>query len=206
MSDREIVDRQESGTLPVSRRNLFGGIALSMLLPQTLSASEVANKLAALDKITLHNLLRGLVLLEQLGDPVIVEDAAGLVEQITTRLPEAPLLMALYRDFFERRALGHWREEDGGNLAILHHAMAEAHPVSFDYIDLEGAQTSRRVLPLALQHPAHGIQLLAWCELRRDYRRFFAGAMLNLTEQSNRFAERRLALLEGLLASEGIEV
>lgn len=206
MTDDGALDGETGGTFPVSRRNLFGGIALAMLLPQTMSAAQVSNKLATLDKVTLHNLLRGLVLLEQLGDPVIFEDVAGLIEQIGARLPETPLLMALYRDFYEQRALGHWREEDGDDLGILHHAIAEARPVTFGYIDLEGAETQRRVLPLALQHPAHGIQLLAWCELRRDYRRFFVGSMEALTAQPDRFSGQRLALLRGLLESEGIEV
>jgi predicted DNA-binding transcriptional regulator YafY len=187
----------------ISRRNLFGGIALAMLMPQPLSAAQVAGKLAALDLVTLHSLLRGLVFLKSLGDPVIDEDATALLDQIGARLPEAPLLVALYRAY-SAGSPPFWRDEDFGDLSHLHRAVAEARAVSFDYTDLQGAMTKRRVLPLALVHPPHGIQLLAWCELRDGYRKFFVGSIDDLTPHKDSFAGRRQALLEGLLESEGI--
>lgn len=206
MADKTADSNPDRPAVPVSRRNLFGGIALAMVLPKPMSAAQVAHRLSDLDVLSLHNLLRGLVLLEKLGDPLIDEDTAGLIEQIATRLPEAPLMVALYRDFLARNTLGRWREEDGGDLSILHHAIAEGHPVAFRYTDLKDEETQRRVLPLALQHPAHGIQLLGWCELRGDYRRFFVGSMQGLAAQPGNFSARRMDLLRGLLESEGIEI
>ncbi len=194
-----------SNTAPnISRRNLFGGVALSMLMPQGLSAAQVADRLAGLDIATLHNLLRGMVLLEQFGDPVIDADADGLVAQIAHRLPEARLLMSLYRHHMRRGTLGRWRAEDEGDLAVLHMALSRAQPVSFTYTNLESEITNRRILPLAMLHPAHGIQVLGWCELRSDYRRFFVGSMANLTVERGDFAARRLALVRGLIEHEGI--
>jgi len=73
----------------VSRRNLFGGIALAVLMPQPLSAAQVEAKLATLDPKALHSLLRGLVFLDLFGDPVLDDDAAALLQQIEVRLPGA---------------------------------------------------------------------------------------------------------------------
>ena len=81
-----MTDRDDTGQPDILRRNLFGGIALAMLMPQPLGAAQVAGRLAGLDAMALHSLLRGLALLELLGDPVIDEDAAALLEQIERRL------------------------------------------------------------------------------------------------------------------------
>jgi len=201
MSDVEKPEQTE-----VSRRNLFGGIALAILAPAPLSAAQVANKLAVLDQVTLHNLLRGLVLLEGFGDPVIDDDAEALLEQITQHIPHAPLLIELYR--FHRRSGADipFRAEHDGVLDVLHHAVAHAQPVSFDYVDLDENETRRNVHPLALVHFQHGIQLFAWCNLRDDYRRFFVREMSSVERQKGTFALRSVELLQGLLASEGITV
>ncbi|HBS50218.1 MAG TPA: hypothetical protein DEA05_09090 [Rhodobacteraceae bacterium] len=80
--------------------------------------------------------------------------------------------------------------------------MAEAQPVAFHYTDLQGQSSQRSVLPLALVHPPHGIQLLAWCEMRGDYRKFFVDMVEQAEPLDRSFAERRLALLRGLVERE----
>ena len=199
-----MTDRDDTGQPDILRRNLFGGIALAMLMPQPLGAAQVAGRLAGLDAMALHSLLRGLALLELLGDPVIDEDAAALLEQIERRLPGAALLLALYRAYCGDGCHAYWRNEEAGDLKTLHRAMAEARAVTFDYVDLKGDATRRRVLPLALVHPPHGIQLLSWCELRGDFRKFFVGAMTGVTLHEPGFENRRQTLLRGSLESEGI--
>lgn len=190
---------------PVSRRNLFGGMALAMLLPQHLSAAQVADKLSSLDLSALHHLIRGLVLLSRLGDPVIDDDADALLDQIAMRVPAARLLASLYSAYLDRGPLGRWSDENGDQLGVLHEATQQARPVAFGYIDPEGRKTRRRALPLALVHPAHGVQLLAWCELRGDYRKFFVGAMSEIRPSGPTFGQTRIPLLRGLLDSKGID-
>lgn len=185
-----------------TRRNLFGGIAMGMLLPQPVSAAEVSQKLQALTRIEPHSLLRGIAVLGQFGDPVIDEDAAALLGLIEGRMPEARLLVALYRKYQSGWLSDLQRDESEAVLILLHQAVADSCPVAFDYTDLAGSRTSRRVLPLALIHPPHGIQLLAWCELRSDYRKFFVGFMSGIAAYGDNFANRRLGLLAGLLERE----
>lgn len=188
----------------VSRRNLFGGIALGMLMPQTLSATQVAREVNLMEPSALHALTRGLALLGDLGDPIIDADSEGLLEQIAVRLPEAPMLVALYRDYLGRGAGTLWRAEMPGALGILHKGVIDATRVSFRYIDLEGTETRRIVRPLALVHPPHGIQLLAWCDMRGDYRKFFVASMSQVQATDHSFAEGRFGLLQGLLDEQGI--
>lgn len=190
----------------ITRRNLFGGMALAVLMPQPLSAAQVEAKLAALDPMALHHLLRGLVFLDRFGDPVVEDDAAALLEHIERRLPGASMLVELYRAYHHDGFAPFQRAEERGNLAILHRAVAEARPVACHYTDLNGQATDRTVLPLALVHPPHGIQLLAWCELRGDYRKFFVDMMQDTVLQEPCFADRRFDLLCGLLEREELAV
>ena len=84
-------------------------------------------------------------------------------------------------------------------LAVLHAAIRASQPVAFGYTDLDGNQTMRTVLPLALVHPPQGVKLLAWCAEREDFRQFFVRAMENPTLRPGDFGSDRMALLEGLL-------
>ena len=69
------------------------------------------------------------------------------------------------------------------NLATLNGAIRANQPVAFGYTDLSGQETMRRVLPLALVHPAQGAKLLDWCEDRRDFRQFLLRAMQGLRSE-----------------------
>lgn len=186
----------------ISRRNLFGGIALSMLLPQSLSADQVKTRLDALDAPTLYTLVRGLTVLDALGDPVLTDDATALLAEVEMRLPGATLLRDIHRLYPIGGPLPHPRPESAATLAALHTAIAGAQSVAFTYTDLEGDRTTRRVLRLVLVHPPHGVQLLALCELRGDFRKFFVRSMTGLAADGPVFIDRRTALLADLLVHE----
>ena len=51
-----MTDRDDTGQPDILRRNLFGGIALAMLMPQPLGAAQVAGRLAGLDAMALTEL------------------------------------------------------------------------------------------------------------------------------------------------------
>ena len=187
----------------ISRRNLFGGIALGMLMPQTLSAQEVRAALLKLDRAGLYAILRGAAFLGQFRDPVLDDDLKALIGQIADLAPEAWDLLDIFRFYGETPRGQSRRDEEPRGLALLHTAVAEAGTVEFGYVDLDGNTTQRRVKPLALVHPAHGIQLLAYCELRGDYRKFFLRAMQNITRTAEHFEAERCDLVAGLVEAEG---
>lgn len=187
----------------VSRRNLFGGMALGLFLPQQLSAQQVTTQIETLDPTVLYMIVRGLAMIDLFADPVLEEDGAALLDQIGSRLPEASLLVALYRRYrapvpVEASRAG----ESAEALTDLHQAVAHARTITFNYTDLEGERSSRSVLPLAIVHPPQGIQLLGWCELRGDYRKFYVRAMQGITRTGSTFADQRFSLLGGLVAQE----
>ena len=117
--------------------------------------------------------------------------------------PEAGLLGRIYQ-MLDVRPAAYWPDNvpaaGAVELAILHAAIRANQPVAFGYTDLDGNQTTRTVLPLALVHPPQGVKLLAWCAERQDFRQFFVRSMEAPTAQAGDFSENRMALLEGLLA------
>lgn len=150
--------------------------------------------------------LRGLALADRRGDPVGRAAADAALARLAETDPEGALLARLYR-LLDVRPSAYWREDmpnaAPGDLALLHTAIRDCRPVGFVYTDLSDNETERMVLPLALVHPPQGVKLLAWCETRAGFRQFFVRAMRDLTLRPGGFADRRMALLEGLAEKEG---
>lgn len=146
--------------------------------------------------------LRGLALADGRQDPVRAKAAAEVLEKLDRDDPEAGLLVRIYQRFDVPPAsywLGDAYSPDPTHLERLHSAVRESRRVQITYTDLQGAETTRAVLPLALVHPVQGVKLLAWCEARQDFRQFFVRSMADVSAQSGEFVIRRLELLRGLL-------
>lgn len=189
----------------VTRRELAGAATAALLMPGVASGSlpEVdPAMLGTLDRAQLAAMVRGLANLQASGDGEIARQADALLQRIARVMPEAPVLLDLHLLFGSGRSATVCRPHSRVDMSALHRACHEARPVSFDYVDLQGNATSRRVLPLELVHPAHGILLLAWCELRQAHRKFFAHSMENLRVHAGDFSDRRLALLQAALNEE----
>jgi len=146
--------------------------------------------------------LRGLALAGHRDDPVTAAAANAALARLAETDPEAGLLGRIYQ-LLDVRPAAYWPDNvpaaGAAELAILHAAIRACQPVAFGYTDLDGNQTARTVLPLALVHPPQGVKLLAWCAEREDFRQFFVRSMQNPTPRSGDFSDGRMALLEGLL-------
>jgi predicted DNA-binding transcriptional regulator YafY len=146
--------------------------------------------------------LRGLALAGYRGDPVTAAAANAALARLAETDPEAGLLGRIYR-MLDVRPAAYWPDNVPAaavaDLAILHAAIRASQPVAFGYTDLNGNNTTRTVLPLALVHPPQGVKLLAWCAERQDFRQFFVRSMQGPTPQPGDFSGDRMALLEGLL-------
>lgn len=160
---------------------------------------------AALDADLRDAALRGFALASHRGDPVSAAAARAALARLAEIDPEAALLGRIYQ-LLDVRPSAWWPDDlpaaAEADLAALHRAIRASAPVAFAYTDLSGAETSRRVLPLALVHPPQGVKLLAWCESREGFRQFFVRAMSELSVLPGDFAVRRIALLQGLLDKE----
>jgi predicted DNA-binding transcriptional regulator YafY len=149
--------------------------------------------------------LRGFALASHRGDPVSAAAARAALARLAETDPEAALLGRIYQ-LLDVRPSAWWPADlpaaAEADLVVLHGAIRACAPVAFGYADLSGAETTRRVLPLALVHPPQGVKLLAWCETREGFRQFFVRAMSELAVLPGDFGTRRMALLQGLLDKE----
>lgn len=160
----------------------------------------------AIDPALRDAALRGLALAGHRGDAVSAAAAEAAITRLTETDPEGALLARLYRAL-DVRPSQYYRadmpEAAPAQLEVLHGAIAASQPVFFGYTDLSDQRSEREVLPLALVHPPQGVKLLAWCEAAQGYRQFFVRAMRDLALRPGGFAERRMALLQGLVEKEG---
>ncbi len=75
------------------------------------------------------------------------------------------------------------------DLASLRHAIRDRRYVDIDYLDAAGASTQRRIRPLGMAFFGVNWLLMAWCELREDFRSFRPDRIDELRVQDDSFEE-----------------
>lgn len=192
--------------MTITRRALgtrIAGAAAAFGFGTGAASSVAASPMPVMDPDLRDAALRGLALAGHRGDPVTAAAANAALARLAEIDPEAGLLGRIYQ-MLDVRPAAYWPDNapaaGAADLAILHAAIRASQPVAFSYTDLDGNQTTRTALPLALVHPPQGVKLLAWCAERQDFRQFFVRAIENPTPRSGDFGDDRMALLEGLLA------
>ena len=84
----------------------------------------------------------------------------------------------------------------------LHTACQMSRAVRFSYVSALGQASHRTVLPIDVVHPMSGSLLLAWCEHRSAFRKFYTHRMDDLTVLDRGFATQRPALAAQFLSLE----
>jgi predicted DNA-binding transcriptional regulator YafY len=85
--------------------------------------------------------------------------------------------------------------EEGIDLAIVRKAIRDERKLGFSYSDAAGAASERVVWPFALGFFDKVRVVVAWCEMRRDFRHFRADRIAHLTTTETCYPRRRQALL-----------
>jgi glutathione S-transferase len=87
-----------------------------------------------------------------------------------------------------------WRKAQAGELKLLRRALREERKLAISYSDGKGARTRRIVWPVALGFFESARVLVAWCELRGDFRHFRADRIEAAEMLDERPPRRRHAL------------
>jgi predicted DNA-binding transcriptional regulator YafY len=85
--------------------------------------------------------------------------------------------------------------DEGIDLAIVRKAIRDERKLGFSYSDAAGTASERVVWPFALGFFDKVRVVVAWCEMRRDFRHFRADRIAHLTTTETRYPRRRQALL-----------
>lgn len=87
-------------------------------------------------------------------------------------------------------------ENDDEKEALIRHAIRREYKLQMTYIDVKGDESQRIIWPLALGFFEEVHVIVAWCELRLDFRHFRTDRIVQLTQLETRYPERRQTLLK----------
>jgi predicted DNA-binding transcriptional regulator YafY len=88
-------------------------------------------------------------------------------------------------------------------LPQIRDAIRRERKVRIRYVDVEGAETRRIIWPIALAFFERVRVVVAWCELREDFRHFRTDRIAALKPSDARYPKRRQALIKDWRLKEG---
>ena len=91
-------------------------------------------------------------------------------------------------------------------VVVLRRAIRGERKVDIAYGDRDGEATTRTIWPFALAYFERAQVIVAWCELRQDFRHFRPDRIAALHVTDTRYPRRRQALLKAWREAEGIAV
>jgi predicted DNA-binding transcriptional regulator YafY len=134
-------------------------------------------------------------------DPRLAAAGADALAKIADVLPpemrdelEASTLLVNFRP----------RIEDRADLGVIRKAIRAERILKLTYTDESGAVTVRRVWPFAISFFEQVRVVVAWCELRQDYRHFRTDRIVEMAPQDVRYPRRRAVLLKEWRDREGV--
>lgn len=149
------------------------------------------------DRMELEALVLALGWMRWQGDPDLADAAERALAKVTATLPPRKAEEARHV------ALLSWAYEPPAQVPALMTPLREAawaeRAVEIAYTDREGAATRRRVWPLGIVYTDYSPWLLAWCCLRRDFRRFLISRIGEVVPTEESFRPRRAPLLREML-------
>ncbi|MDX3808216.1 helix-turn-helix transcriptional regulator [Bosea thiooxidans] len=120
---------------------------------------------------------------------------AVLPPDMTRRVDDAVLLLGPGRGIVVGAAI---------DLALVRRTIRSERKAQIAYGDGQERTSERTVWPLALSFFDHVRILVAWCELRQDFRHFRADRIIRFAPLEERYPQRRGALLKAWREKEGI--
>ncbi|MBB4183537.1 putative DNA-binding transcriptional regulator YafY [Sinorhizobium terangae] len=91
---------------------------------------------------------------------------------------------------------------EGFDLALLRKAIRSERKLDISYVDNEGSESRRTVWPFALGFFEQVRVLVAWCELRQDFRHFRTDRIHGALVRDQRYPRRRQALIKNWRAAQ----
>jgi predicted DNA-binding transcriptional regulator YafY len=126
------------------------------------------------------------------GDPALARAALDLIAKIGAAVPERLRPYALEPS---TRANPRWNvAPDGLDMAQVRHAIRGGRKIALSYGDEQGRVSERTVWPFAVGYHETVRIVIAWCELRRDFRSFRTDRVTAAEFLEDRYPERPATL------------
>jgi predicted DNA-binding transcriptional regulator YafY len=126
------------------------------------------------------------------GDAALARGAADLLAKIGIVLPEHLRQLLLEPDLTARSYRA--RPADSIDMGRVRAAIRSQTKIALVYSDEEGRRTRRTVWPIAVSYWDVVLVIIAWCELRNDFRHFRADRVVAADFLAQRYATPRTRL------------
>ena len=122
------------------------------------------------------------------GDPALARAARDLVAKIAATVPDhlRPMLL----DPASRTPPAFANAADGLDMARLRAAIHAGEKVRLTYTDEQGRESRRVIWPIAIGYRDTTRNLVAWCEMRTDFRNFRTDRVVAADFLEERYPER----------------
>ena len=142
-------------------------------------------------------LVLGLREVVQVADPVLAKAAENALSKLKASLPERMRAEFEHAVLYAKRF--YCRPEISIDIEALRDATRNERVISIDYADVEDNRTQRDIQPLAIVFFDRSLVVMAWCELRSDYRSFRIDRIIAMTVTNRSFRPRRVSMLREYL-------
>jgi predicted DNA-binding transcriptional regulator YafY len=122
------------------------------------------------------------------GDPALRRAAEDLVAKIAAVIPES--LRPLVAEPATRATPSPYNSADAIDMAALRQAIRAGRKVEIAYLDQHERASLRRIWPFAIGYQETSRLIMAWCELREDFRSFRTDRIDRAQFTEDRYPER----------------
>ena len=150
------------------------------------------------DRMEIEALALGLAEVLQMGDPALVKAATAVMAKVAATLPdegEQHLFHAVSQVYRLET-----RYPSSPDLSTIRQGCWNEEAVNIRYADKGGTVTKRTILPLAISYLDRKLIVLAWCCLRKGFRKFQADRISDADLAGESFRPRRVSMLRTYLA------
>ncbi len=128
------------------------------------------------------------------ADPSLARAARDLVSKLSEAIPKE--LRPVVLDASSKTIQTKSRVSERFDGALLRHAIRERYRLQLSYTDRDGGTTDRNVWPLLIAFLDRTRYLVAWCEMRKDYRHFKTDRIKELKVLAEKYPGRRAAMIK----------
>ncbi|WP_337994702.1 helix-turn-helix transcriptional regulator [Roseinatronobacter alkalisoli] len=147
-------------------------------------------------QLEIEALMLGIGSLGFLGDATLARAGRDAVARIIATLPNRQVHQAMHT-VMRTWCPADTRPDVAIDMDLLRQACWEEYSLWVRYCDLKNQVSEREVWPLGMSYGPEALMLLAFCQLRRDYRVFHVSRIESLRPGGTSFRPRRVELLRG---------
>lgn len=148
-------------------------------------------------RIELEALVLGLAEVRHMGDPALARAASSVIAKVAGILPSLGQQHLLHAVSQVRRL--EKRYVPLPDMDVVRESCWRELALNIQYKDQNGKKSERQIWPLAIVYLDRMLVVLAWCCVRKDFRKYLASRILNAELTGESFRPRRSAMLREYL-------